>query len=310
MQPILLFIDETYLANGTGKIQTVIPVSVSLYQSVVVPECRKFLRHLGSNAKEFKGGNIKRGNLKAYKSFLRLFTNLSAVVAAQSPLRSVITLDGNSLESGEPFASVHKHILLALNHVGISDSQQVAAAFSRQLVWLKEHFAAISSHTFPNPLVLTFDNQFSYDRQMQDHRAVMRNGGELDSFRKLEDILTIAANCLLQQWQLPVKLPPIQQMSFRDSATEFGLQAADLFCNLYFNFVLAELGHSDASTTFKAEVCHAFLPSLTVSNELRASANLVSLPDGRISFEMSDPYFGEQAILGPPLQGLGTLKTP
>jgi len=32
MQPILLFIDETYLANSTGKIQTVIPAR---YRSII-----------------------------------------------------------------------------------------------------------------------------------------------------------------------------------------------------------------------------------------------------------------------------------
>ncbi len=95
-------------------------------------------------------------------------------------------------------------------------------------------------------------------------------------------------------------LPRIQQMTFRDSATEFGLQAADLFCNLFFNFVLSELGHSNDTVRLKAELCHELLPSLALADDFRAQAALTVLPDGQTSFRLLDPNGGIQAILGPP----------
>ncbi len=183
LQPILLFVDETYLADGTGQIQTAVPVPQSLYDTVIVPECRKLLAQFGPEAKEFKGGSLKAKNHKRYKQFLRLFRNLAAIIAQQSPLRMVITLDGSSIQSGEPLVSVHQHIALALNRVGILDSEQVAQGFSRQLVWLKKHFEALTLRPFSNPLVVVFDNRYRYSQEMQRQRAIQRNGVELPSTR-------------------------------------------------------------------------------------------------------------------------------
>jgi hypothetical protein len=267
-----------------------------------VPECRKLLRQLGPQTKEFKGGQLKPGNQATYRSFLNLFRNLSAVVASQSPLRSVITLDGTSLWTGAIYDSVKYHICLALNRVGISDCELLAAEFSRHLVWLKDHFTAISNREFPNPIVLTFDNQYRYASEMKRLRAVVRNGNEITSFKPLEEILTIAANCLLDQWTTPTKLPPLQQLSFRDSSEEFGLQAADLFSNLFFNYILAQLGHSDNKSTFKANVLQALLPSLNVAPDHLSDASLVALPDGQMSFQLNTQYFGLQTILGPTME--------
>lgn len=222
LQPILLFVDETYLADGTGQIQTAVPVPQSLYDTVLVPECRKLLAQFGPEAKEFKGGSLKPKNHKRYKQFLRLFRNLAAIIAQQSPLRMVITLDGSSIQSGEPLISVHQHIALALKRVGIIDSDQVAQGFSRQLVWLKEHFEALTLRPFSNPLVVVFDNRYRYSQEMQRQRAILRNGVELASCRALEDVLTIAANCLLEQWKTPMPLPQIQQMTFRDPSARRG----------------------------------------------------------------------------------------
>ena len=118
-QVILLFVDETYLANDSGIIRAALPVFIRPYQKVIVPECEKFLKQLGPETKEFKGGHIKRGNLTAYHKFLTAFRNVAALVASNSPLRAVITLDGPVLETGEPFVSVEKHILLLLARVGI-----------------------------------------------------------------------------------------------------------------------------------------------------------------------------------------------
>jgi len=302
-EPILLFVDETYLADGTGQIQTAVPVPQSLYDTVIVPECRRLLAQSGPEAKEFKGGSLKPKNHKRYKQFLRLFRNLAAIIAQQSPLRMVMTLDGTSLQSGEPLVSVQKHIAIALTRVGITDSDQVALGFSRQLVWLKDHFEALSLRPFSNPLVVIFDNRYRYSQEMQRHRVIHRNGVELPSSRALEDVLTIAANCLLDQWKTPIALPRIQRMTFRDSSTEFGLQAADLFCNLFFNFVLSELGYSNKTVRLKAELCRELLPSLALTDDFRAKASLTPLPDGQTSFRLLDAKFGLRAILGPPATG-------
>ena len=297
VQPILLFVDQTYLADGTGQIQTAVPVPQSLYDTVIVPECRRLLAEFGPEAKEFTGGSLKTRNRKRYQQFLRLFRNLAAIIAGQSPLRMVITLDGSSIQSGEPFVSVHKHIALSLNRVGITDSDQVAQGFSRQLVWLKDHFAALTLRAFPNPLTVIFDNRYRYSQEMQRQRAIHRNGVELPGSRALEDVLTIAANCLLEQWKTPIPLPRIQQMTFRDSATECGLQAADLFCNLFFNYALSELGYSNDTVRLKAELCQELLPSLTITDELRAQAIVAPLPDGQSSFRLVDAHFGIRTIL-------------
>jgi hypothetical protein len=298
IQPILLFVDETYLSNGTGQVQTVVPVPLSTYRNVVVPECQRVLGELGPAAREFKGGKIRHGNQEQYKRFLRLFRNLASLVAEHSPLRTVITLDGAAIETGEPFLSAHRHVALALGRVGITDCEQLARAFSRKLVWLKDHFEAISVRPFSNPLVVTFDNKYRYSDHMQRQRAIQR-GATIHSFRKLEDVLTVAANCLLDQWKKPMVLPPIEQLSFRESASEFGLQAADLFSNLYYNLVLSELGHSSDTVRLKADLCRELLPSIAISDELRSRAALTRLPDGQTSFQLLDANFGMQAILGP-----------
>lgn len=99
-----------------------------------------------------------------------------------------------------------------------------------------------------------------------------------------------------------MKLPPLQQMSFRDSSTEFGLQAADLFSNLFFNYILAQLGDTRDKTLFKSNLLHDLLPSLNVDSEHISNASLVSLPDGQVSFELNTQYVGLQTILGPPTE--------
>jgi len=151
---------------------------------------------------------------------------------------------------------------------------------------------------FPNPLVVTFDNKYRYSDNMQLQRAIQR-GGTIHTFRKLEEVLTVAANCLLDQWKKPMALPPIQQLSFRESATEVGLQAADLFSNLYLSFVLSELGHSSDTIRLKADLCRELLPSIAISDELRTRAALIKLPDGQTSMQLLDANFGMRAILGP-----------
>jgi hypothetical protein len=298
---IRFFIDETIVGHRTGKIQAVVPVPATYYDKVVVPECRKLLSQIGSNAREFHGGKLKptkQRTCRFYRKFLELFRNLSANVAVRTPLRCVITLDGTSLGTGPTFTSVKYHICHALEKVGISDCECMASEFSRQLVWLKDHFDAIAVRTFPNPLVLTFDNQYRYSSEMQRRRAVVCSDNKT-RYMRLEDVFTIAANCLLDQWHSSVKVPRIHRMSFRDSRTEFGLQAADLFSHLYFNYVLAKLGDDRETTRFKADLLQELLPSLKMTSMDLAGMSLISV-NGQKSFDLNTPYFGQQAILGPP----------
>ena len=52
--PIYIFVDETYLLDQTGFLQSGIPVPQNIYTDQLVPHCQNLLQKLGKDAKEFK----------------------------------------------------------------------------------------------------------------------------------------------------------------------------------------------------------------------------------------------------------------
>jgi len=54
-QPICVFIDETYLFNQTGFLQSAVCVPQDIYTQQLVPHCKKLLHQLGKDARSSKG---------------------------------------------------------------------------------------------------------------------------------------------------------------------------------------------------------------------------------------------------------------
>src|SRR5208337_4935528 len=122
-------------------------------------------------AKEFKGRGVKRGTLSIYQDFLQGFVNVAAQLADVAPVYSVVAIDSTSVYGSDPFKQIYKNVTGAFANLGITDEDELAAEFSRQVLWLHVHYPSISPKAFTNHLILCFDNKHRYAQQMQALKA-------------------------------------------------------------------------------------------------------------------------------------------
>jgi hypothetical protein len=90
--PICVFIDESYLLDQTGFLQSAVPVPQDIYAQQLVPRCQELLRKLGKDAKEFKGSGIKPGNIEVYQAFLQGFVNVTAKLTDVASVYSIVAI--------------------------------------------------------------------------------------------------------------------------------------------------------------------------------------------------------------------------
>ena len=202
-------------------------------------------------------------------------------------------------------SEIETHLNLALAHIGIEDepTKLVAKSVSKQLTWLQDHLPSICEETIPNPVHLIFDGQYSDAKKLQKKRAILRYGNKITSFQSLEGILTVAVKCLLDNRNYDLRvIPKIEKITFRDSKAEFGVQAADLFSNLYFNFLLHEV-FGESRSELKADLLRELIPEISLTDELRG--NLINRTSGKNrALELGDPDIGQRVVLG-----LATIST-
>jgi hypothetical protein len=57
-----------------------------------------------------------------------------------------------------PFKAIYDNVVGAFAHLGITHEDNLAAEFSRQVLWLHVHYPHIAEKPFANHLALCFDN--------------------------------------------------------------------------------------------------------------------------------------------------------
>jgi hypothetical protein len=279
--PICIFIDETYLLDQTGFLQAAVPIPQDIYTQQLVPHCKGLLAKLGKDAKEFKGSGIKPGNAGIYQEFLQGFINVTAQLADTAPVYSIVAIDSTGLYAGPVFKQILDNVAGSFAQLGITDEDQLAAEFSRQILWLHIHYPSISPKAFANHLILCFDNKHRYAQRMQALKAF--SGARLiaPTFWQLEKAFRSFANTLFQHLEPKIAISKIDRFQFQWSSVEFGLQAADLFCHLMFNAVRHEMGIVNENTKLKTEILKKVLPAFALEAALRASLGIGK--DGQVS---------------------------
>ena len=271
LDPVLVFIDETYLPDRTAFVQAAVAFTRQAYEALIAPKCRGLLRKLGSDAKEFKGSNLTKGNKAIYKQFLERVTQVSGAIAERAPIRAVISVDAAEPYAGKNFGSINGEVSKALGAYGITDIPKCVSEFSRHMLWLHNHLPKVIPEGLRNELIVAFDNQHKYAEELRTPRAVgLVNQHPI--LRPLSDLLTPFANTLLQGALKPATGPVrVQKFDFLWSEDSFGVQAADLLANLMYNALRYENGFRDQKTKLKRDILREFIPEDVSNSDLTSS---------------------------------------
>ena len=255
VHPIFMFVDESYLdspSGRTGTVQSIVTLSSEHYQ-ILNSHCDSFLKELPGSQDEFKGGKLNSQSKDAFKKFGRLFKNVAAFNAYRYDLKSVFTIDGIEHDRGSDVAWVEQEVRNTLASHQIENCDALTAAFSIQLNWFVDHFPAVSAQGFSNPFYVIMDNRSTNAEEML---AVASNGQDL------EEVFAKAARTVLAKSK--IKISDLRLFSYRFSQKEFGLQAADLFSHLMFNFLKGRLGCTSRKTKIKSDFIQELLPSIEI----------------------------------------------
>lgn len=276
-----VFIDETYLLNRSGLLQSAIPIQRDVYEEKLKPFCRDLLQRLGKGAREFKGSAIKNGNKDIYLAFLQAFVNEVANVADQWPLFPIISIDAMEVYSGPMFDSINGNVRGALKNLGISNEDQLVAEFSRQILWLHIHFKKITQLNLENDFILNFDNKHRYAESCGTNRFVTHRYLRASVSVKLENLLKSMAQTLIAKIEPRIAMPRIGGFRFQWSSNEFGLQAADLLCHLVYNRLKYEMGIVNANTELKSQILWEVMPCNIIDPALRALMKVTRDNEGK-----------------------------
>lgn len=279
--PICIFVDESYLLDQTGYLQAAVPIPQDVYTEQLLPHCKELLAKLGKDAKEFKGSGIKPGTLAIYQDFLQSFINVAAQLADVAPVYSIVAIDSMSVYGSEPFKQIYNNVLGAFDNLGITDEDQLAAEFSRQILWLHIHYPFISPNAFANHQILCFDNKHRYAQRMQALKAFTGSRLNAPTFWQLEKVFRSLANTLFQHLEPKLTISKIDRFHFQWSTVEFGLQAADLLCHLVFNAIRHEMGLVNDKTKMKAELLKKVMPDFALDNALKSSLGIGKDGEGK-----------------------------
>lgn len=279
--PIYIFFDETYLLDQTGFLQSGIPVPQNIYTGELVPHCQSLLQQLGQDAKEFKGSAIKAGNANIYRDFLKAFINVTAHVADRANLFPIVAVDATGVYAGHNYNWIYNNVVGGLANMGINDEDQLVAEFSRQMLWLYIHYKKVAPGEFANDLILCFDNKHRYAQRVQALRAFTNDRLIAPTFWQLEKAFRSFANTLFEYMDPQIAISHIERFHFQWSSVEFGLQAADLFCNLVYNGIKHEMGIVDDKTSLKAQILKEVMPDFAIDAELQSSLAVAKDHQGR-----------------------------
>lgn len=272
--PIAIFMDETNLLNKSGFLQSAVVVPYDSYKEFLPPLCYDLLRKLGNDAKEFKGSNIKPGNVSIYKDFLRFFLNTVAQVSGQSELHSIISIDSTLAYESNNFDLIFEIASGVLVDFEINDEKYLAAECSRQILWLLKHYHKICGHRFANGLLLVFDNKHRYAQRLRSLKLIKPEGLGASVFWEMGDLLTRLANTILSKMKDSHAISEIKQFQFLWSDKEFGLQAADLLCHLMYNTLKYELGIINDNTQLKHDILIEILPDFSIDEALTSALDV------------------------------------
>ncbi|MFN0018784.1 MAG: hypothetical protein ACKVP0_11035 [Pirellulaceae bacterium] len=286
---VLTFVDETYLLNKSGFIQSAIPVPQNIYDDQLVPRCRDLLKNLGKDAAEFKAKNIKKGNKEVYRQFLEAFVGATSAVSAQYPLSPIVAVDGFGPYSDANFTWVKQQVVGGLSNLGIAGQEQLAGEFTRQVLWLNAHLPKLASVRFANEFVMTFDNKHRYAQETNKVLVVTHPDIIVPIFRPLGKNLTSFANTLLDKLTKG-NSPKIASFNFDFSEKSFGLQAADMFSHLTYAALRCEMNIEEDKDDFeKYDLLLEVTEDFNLAKQLRSELVVAKSNEGRDDVGCNNP---------------------
>lgn len=285
--PILVFIDETYLVKQSGLLQCAVVLPARGYQDEIVPSCKRILAKLGKETKEFKGTHITKGNVKIYREFLQYTITMTTHVARQSHLRSILTIDADGRLSGSNYEFVLGCVSKALEINGVVNLPNVTMDFCKQMVWLHTHYERMDPKRHKNELVLTFDDSHHNAKDVRSQKIARL--GTVIVPAQFGTMLASCANALLPELP-PRPLSRIRTVDFQPSQLQFGLQMADLLCHLFMCGLREAKGLHNDKIDLKCgllkEVLHDFLPPKDVIDALQVSGENLECVNQDLSMTM------------------------
>ncbi len=287
---LLVFIDEVYLGNKTGFLQSAIVVPEDFYLKTIIPNSGPLLASLGPKTKEFKGNSIKPNNLKTYTKFLNNFISIIAALNEKSGIRAVVTVEHNDRYKQLGSEVLENNLFNALRSLraNISDDEynEIYSELARQTIWMHSYFDRIFGSKFTNEILLHFDNKQNFSALLSKlHSVCIPNLG----YGNLIGATRIVKHLLNSYNKLKSKntLPLIEEISFIESEMEFGLQAADILAHLFFEKLRNALGIVTKGSNAKQKILDEIIPTLQFDSNFLAAFSKIQLSDGSLQVEIN-----------------------
>jgi hypothetical protein len=268
-ESIAVYVDEVYLASGTGVIQTAIPIpfrcDVSFEESAAAA---------GINlSSEFKANELSHRNYRRYGRFLEYTMGLVSALCRGSPLRVIVSVEGASR-----FCSAYSRLVAgvvneAFATMGSQMDPHFVAEFGRQVVWVWRQYRHICVSPLTNPFRFVFDTKYSYaETSVSIVGGAAPNG--LPLLWRSKDLFTVLANATLASLQPIQPHPLISEFGFGYSERCLPLQACDLIGNLLFASLKYRLGLNTRTNRLKHDLLTSKFPQITQEDGVLAALEL------------------------------------
>ncbi|NLE36848.1 MAG: DUF3800 domain-containing protein, partial [Pirellulaceae bacterium] len=218
------------------------------------------------------------------------FINVSAHISDQAPIFPIVAVDASGVYSGENYDWVYKNVTGGLANMGIHDEDQLAAEFSRQILWIYNHYKKITDRKLTNELVLCFDNKHQYAGRMRALRAMTNDKLIVPTLWQLEYTMRSFANTLFAYMEPKIPIPKIDRFQFQWSASEFGIQAADLLCHLIYSGIKNAMGITEGNIQLKASILREVMPAFALDAALMNSLAISKNNAGQDDVRCTDPH--------------------
>jgi hypothetical protein len=266
-KPMMVFVDETFFHSQTGVIQVGIPFP-SYLEHLFNRDAADIIKGSRQPISEFKASQISKGNAEVYKKFLELILRKSGMLHEQVDLHPIVTFESYTAHAVYDAGKITRVVSQAWKNLNVCDvDPHFVAEFSRQVAWINCFFEKILPNTIPNPFIFVFDNKHSYAQECQSVKRIFLPSG-IATLKKQGELLVYAANAVLASLANGRSFPRVSQFNFEHSGNKYFLQAADLVCNLSYNWINYEKGIRTVVTELKHDMLQEVMPAFQLPSKL------------------------------------------
>jgi hypothetical protein len=269
---LCIFLDETYLENKSGFVQS----AIVLFESdllAIETKCKEILLCYNKTIKEFKAKNITSKNVYYFREFSKLFIN---VLPRSENINSIVTIDSTELykDKNKNFIFIFEIILHLFNEYKVKANIDLAKNLCSQFLWFSNHYPYITKHNIKNKLKIIFDNRNNNAAIYNSTFTLTLEGKTVNwSYEKLFKFIF---NNLFELRKDNFIISEIENLYFEYSENNFGVQIADFFSHLVYNAIFHEMGLKTKNSLTKYNLLKEYIPNFPVYNELKKNLSVAN----------------------------------